>query len=72
MSGEGTHPDRRWPNKVRGHSSDIRLSADSEREAHRILSAVFGPHIDAIRDDGRGRLHRSPTVSPETTDRSAW
>jgi hypothetical protein len=35
------------------------LSADSEPEARRILSAVFGPQIDAIRDDGRGRLHRA-------------
>jgi hypothetical protein len=33
------------------------LGASSEAEARRILSAVFGPQIDAIRDSERGRLH---------------
>jgi hypothetical protein len=35
------------------------LDAASEPEARRILSAAFGPQIDAIRDEGRGRLHRA-------------
>jgi hypothetical protein len=35
------------------------LTADTESEVRRILSAVFGPQIDAIRGDGRGRLHRA-------------
>lgn len=33
------------------------LSADSEAEARRILSAAFGPQIDDIREQERGRLH---------------
>jgi len=33
------------------------LGADSEAEARRILSAAFGPQLDDIREEERGRLH---------------
>jgi hypothetical protein len=35
------------------------LGADSEAEVRRIHSAAFGPQIDDIRDDARGRLHNA-------------
>lgn len=39
-----------------GRIVEASLAAESEAEARRILSGVFGPQIDALREDERGRL----------------